>query len=88
MADALEVPRFVAAIEASRRLARLADEWGFSSAALAITFALRNPSVASVLLGVTRPSQLDENVAAINLAAKLDDAQLAELATIGGNPDR
>ena len=46
-------------------------------AALAIAFALANPDVASVLFGASRPGQIAENVAALDVTAE----QLALLYT-------
>jgi aryl-alcohol dehydrogenase-like predicted oxidoreductase len=67
-ADAeVEKPRFTAAREQGRRLRSLAEELGASPAALAIAFALANPAVASVLFGATSPTQIVENVAALEI---------------------
>ncbi|MGB0097475.1 MAG: aldo/keto reductase [Solirubrobacteraceae bacterium] len=63
----IENPRFAAARERGRRLNALADELGASPGALAIAFALANPSVASVLFGATSPAQITENVAALEI---------------------
>ncbi len=41
-----------------------ADELGVSLAQLALTWCLRQPGVSSVIVGVTRPEQLDDNVKA------------------------
>ena len=46
------------------RLQPLADELGLSMAQLALAWCLRRPSVASTIVGVTRPEQLDDNVKA------------------------
>ena len=68
-ADAeLETPRFAAAREQGRRLRALAPEIGFSPAALAIAFALRNPAVATVLFGATSAEQIADNVAALEVS--------------------
>jgi aryl-alcohol dehydrogenase-like predicted oxidoreductase len=50
-------------------LRSVADEAGYSPAALAIAFALAHPAVASVLFGATSPAQIDENVAALEVDA-------------------
>jgi aryl-alcohol dehydrogenase-like predicted oxidoreductase len=42
---------------------------------LAIAFALTNERVASVLFGATTPAQVAENVAAVELAARLDRSE-------------
>jgi aryl-alcohol dehydrogenase-like predicted oxidoreductase len=63
----LDQPQYSAGRECGRKLAVLAGELGVSVAALAIGFALRNPAVASVLLGATSPAQIAENVGALEL---------------------
>jgi aryl-alcohol dehydrogenase-like predicted oxidoreductase len=67
----IDTPRYTAARERGRRLHALARELtpALSPAALAIAFALANPAVASVLFGATRPSQIDENVTALEVDA-------------------
>jgi voltage-dependent potassium channel beta subunit len=66
--------------EASRRLPRarafaaLATELGLEPAPLAIAWCLRNPHVSSVILGATRVAQLEQNLAALDVAAKVDEA--------------
>jgi aryl-alcohol dehydrogenase-like predicted oxidoreductase len=57
------------------RVRELAGELGVPAAALAIAFALANPDVASVLFGASRPEQIAENVAALDVTAE----QLARL---------
>jgi len=61
----LDDPRLRSARELGRRLRALAEELGVSPAALAIAFALANPSVVSVLFGATSPAQIAENAAAL-----------------------
>jgi voltage-dependent potassium channel beta subunit len=46
------------------RLAPLAEQLGLSMAQLALAWCLRQPGVASAIVGVTRPEQLDDDVAA------------------------
>ncbi|MFH8221002.1 aldo/keto reductase [Streptomyces sp. NPDC018057] len=46
---------------------RLADEFGASPAQLGIAFCLANPATANVLVGVSRQSQLEDNVGALAL---------------------
>jgi voltage-dependent potassium channel beta subunit len=46
------------------RLQPLADELGLSMAQLALAWCLREPNVASTIVGVTRSEQLDDNVKA------------------------
>jgi aryl-alcohol dehydrogenase-like predicted oxidoreductase len=48
-----------------------------------MAFALANERVASVLHGATSPTQIRENVRAVQLAERLTDDQLAQLRAIG-----
>ena len=52
-------------------------------AALAIAFPLASPRVASVLFGATQPAQVAENVAAVDVLARIGDAELAALRRLG-----
>ncbi|MDT0180112.1 aldo/keto reductase [Microbacterium sp. ARD31] len=49
-----------------RGLDVIADERGQTLAQMAIQWVLRDPVVASALIGASRPAQLDENLAAVN----------------------
>jgi aryl-alcohol dehydrogenase-like predicted oxidoreductase len=60
---------------AGAHVGEVASELGVPAAALAIAFALANPDVASVLFGASRPDQIAENVAALDVTA----GQLARL---------
>ena len=56
-----------------RRFTALAAELGESPAQLAIAWCLRNPNVSSVILGASRVSQLQENLRALELLARVDE---------------
>jgi len=62
-----------ARLDRARRFTALAAELGHKPAQLAIAWCLRNPNVSSVILGASRPSQLQENLGALALAGHLDD---------------
>jgi aryl-alcohol dehydrogenase-like predicted oxidoreductase len=49
---------------AVQELQAIADELGISMAQLAIAWVLRQPNVASAIVGASRPEQVDDNVAA------------------------
>jgi aryl-alcohol dehydrogenase-like predicted oxidoreductase len=51
-------------LEAVQRLRTVADEIGMTLAQLALAWVLREPNVASAIVGASRPSQLEENCAA------------------------
>ena len=59
--DAWLQPPVLGAVE---RLKPLAAEAGLSLAQFALAWVLREPNVASAIVGASRPSQVDENVAA------------------------
>ena len=61
-----------------RALAELAARRGQRLAQLAVTWALRDPRVTSVVLGASSVEQLDENLDALG-ASELDEAELAEV---------
>ncbi len=72
-------------VEALRRFTTLAADLQASPAALAIAWCLRNPHVSSVLLGATSVPQLLENLAALDVLRRLDDAAWARVeATFSG----
>ncbi len=51
-----------------QRLKPLADEAGCSLSQFALAWVLREPNVASAIVGASRPEQLEENAAASGLA--------------------
>jgi aryl-alcohol dehydrogenase-like predicted oxidoreductase len=51
-------------LERVQRLRPLADELGLSMAQLALAWVLREPNVASAIIGASRPEQVRENAAA------------------------
>ncbi len=62
-----------AVLEAVQKLKPLADEAGCTMSQFALAWVLREPNVASAIVGASRPEQLDENAAAsgMNIAPKL-----------------
>jgi voltage-dependent potassium channel beta subunit len=58
---------------AVRRLRPIADELECSTAQLAIAWCLRNPNVSSVITGASRAGQVAENLAALEVADRIDD---------------
>lgn len=59
------------------KLRPLADALGMSMAQLALAWCLRHPGISSVIVGVTRPEQLDDNVKAAG--RRLPDDLLAQI---------
>jgi aryl-alcohol dehydrogenase-like predicted oxidoreductase len=79
-----DAPRWRQAFEIGERLLELAARRATTASALAIALALANSRVASVLFGATSPEQVADDVAALELAARLSDADLASLRSLAG----
>ena len=71
-------------LERVRAFCAIAGEIGESPAALAIAWCLRNPHVSTVILGATRVEQLDQNIDALDLAHRIDDATWARIEAATG----
>jgi L-glyceraldehyde 3-phosphate reductase len=76
-------PRHTTALAAGQELLALGAQLEAPPAALAIAFALTNPSVASVLFGATTPEQITENARALDVLDRLTDDDRARLNAIG-----
>ena len=74
------------AVQTLRALNEIAKGRGQSLAQLALQWTLRNPVVASALIGASRPEQLDENIAAVNGPA-LTAEELARIDELAGSID-
>ena len=71
--------------ERMRRVAKflpIAEELGTSPSKLAIAWCLLNPNVSTVILGASKMEQLEENLAAAEVAPLLDKDLQARLAVI------
>ena len=55
-----------AKLEKVRKLNEIAQERGQSLAQMALAWCLRDPAVTSALIGASRPSQIIENIAALD----------------------
>ncbi len=64
-------------LAAVERLTPIAERLGIPLSQLALAWVLREPNVAAAIVGVSRPEQLDENVAASGI--QLDQATLAAI---------
>jgi aryl-alcohol dehydrogenase-like predicted oxidoreductase len=67
-------------LEAVQKLKPLAHEAGLTMGQFALAWVLREPNVASAIVGASRPSQLDENAAASG--ARVDPAVFARAEAI------
>ena len=66
-------------LEIVERLRPIAEELGTSLARLSIAWCVKNKHVSTVILGASRLSQLEENLAAIDVAPKLDADVMARI---------
>jgi voltage-dependent potassium channel beta subunit len=76
LAQELTDERALARVE---RLRPIADELGCTMAQLAIAWCATNPNVSTVITGASRPSQVTENFAALDVIPLLDDEVLARI---------
>jgi voltage-dependent potassium channel beta subunit len=83
--ERLESAEGRAQVAKTRELGTLARELGASVSQLAIAWCLVNPNVSTVILGATRPTQLRENLAALELVPKLDAKVLARIEAVVAN---
>lgn len=83
LSDQLDAPRLQDALRIGERLDEAAGELDATPAQLAVAYALSHPRVASVLFGATTPEQVAENVAALEVAARLTGDDLARLRALG-----
>ena len=67
-------------LEAVQKLKPIAEQAGCSLAQFALAWVLREPNVASAIVGASRPSQLDDNAAAADLT--IDPALFAKAEAI------
>lgn len=61
-------------LEKVRQLEEVAEDVGCTTAQLALAWCLQNPNVSTVITGATRPDQVEENMQAVELGNRLDDA--------------
>jgi aryl-alcohol dehydrogenase-like predicted oxidoreductase len=73
-------------LEAVKKLKPLAEEAGCSLTQFSLAWVLREPNVASAIVGASRPDQLDENAAASGLV--VDPALFAQAEAIVAGLER
>lgn len=56
----------------AQELVAIANDYGVSAAELAIAWCLRSPDVSSVILGTSKPEQLEQNLKALDLDVSAD----------------
>jgi voltage-dependent potassium channel beta subunit len=62
-----------------RALKAVADDLGCTTAQLALAWCTKNPRVSTVITGASRPEQVVENMAALDVAARLDGDVMARI---------
>jgi len=65
--------------ERVRKLKIVADDLGCTLAQLSLAWCTKNPHVSTVITGASRASQVHENMAALDVAARLDDEVMARI---------
>jgi aryl-alcohol dehydrogenase-like predicted oxidoreductase len=70
-------------LERVQQLRAIADELGITLAQLAIAWVLREPNVASAIIGASRPEQVEDNVGGVGV--RLDDSTLERIDAILGD---
>lgn len=68
-----------------RQLTGIADDLGISMAQMAVAWCLKNPNVSTVILGASRPSQITENLGALEAVSLLTDEVMARIEEVLGN---
>lgn len=63
----------------------IAEELSCSMAQLALAWCLKNPNVSTVITGASRPEQVVENMAALEVLPKLRDEVMERIETILDN---
>ncbi|KAJ7673913.1 NADP-dependent oxidoreductase domain-containing protein [Mycena polygramma] len=81
-------PEVVAQIDQVRHLTALAQSLDSTPTALALAWLAKNPNTSTIILGVSSPGQLSQNLAAMELLPRITDEHLARIEEILGNrPD-
>lgn len=80
--DWLRASRTEASLARVRAVSQLARRLDATPAQLSIAWCLKNPRVSSVILGVSRLAQLEENLGALSAKERLDEAAMAELSRL------
>ena len=75
-------PTYPKQISAVQELAPIAAELSTSLPCLALAWCLKNPNVSSVILGASRPEQLQENFGALDVVARLTPQIMARIDAI------
>jgi aryl-alcohol dehydrogenase-like predicted oxidoreductase len=69
-------------VERARQFTAVAAALDVAPAPLAIAWCLRNPHVSSVILGASRPEQLQQNLQALELASRIGEADWQRIESV------
>ncbi|KAK5208385.1 hypothetical protein LTS13_006393 [Exophiala xenobiotica] len=83
--EKLSTPEGREQIEKVKKAGEIAKMLGCTMSQLAIAWCLKNTSVSSVITGASKPSQIAENVKAVQVADKITEDQLKQIDEIMGN---
>ncbi len=67
-------------LDGARKVTAIADELGIKTSQLALAWCLKNPNVSTAIVGATKASQVEENVAASDHVESLTDAIMNRIA--------
>ncbi|KAF8309420.1 putative potassium channel beta subunit protein [Clavulina sp. PMI_390] len=71
--ERFQTPEVKAKIEKVKQLTAIAEELGVTTSQLALAWTATNPHVSSMIIGASKPSQVIENLGALDLIPKLTD---------------
>ncbi|GAB4499374.1 MAG: aldo/keto reductase [Anaerolineales bacterium] len=69
-------------IEKVRQLVPIAEDLGCTMAQMALAWCLKNPNVSTVITGASRPSQVTENMKALDVTKKLTPAVMERIENV------
>jgi len=72
-------------IEKVQKLSDVADDLGCTTAQLALAWCLQTPNVSTVITGASKPSQVEENMQALDVADHLDAETMERIESILDN---
>jgi aryl-alcohol dehydrogenase-like predicted oxidoreductase len=72
-------------IETVRKLKSVADKLGVSQSQLAVAWCLKNENVSTVIMGASKPEQVEDTIGALKIVDKLTPEIMAEIDEITGN---
>lgn len=75
-------------LQTARQLTDVADDLGCTTAQLALAWCLQNDDVSTVITGASKPSQVEENMQALDVAEQIDGDVAARIESVLDNaPD-